>query len=272
VDPGHPAPSPPGSLAAFFVLTFAITWACFIAVAVAVPVATVPGRLLVLLGTFAPGIVAVALAARAGGAGVRTLVEPIARANVPARWYVFAAAWPAGVELAVAVLHRLTGAWPAFSTTPLAVIPFAILLSTPSQAGEEVGWRGWALPRLAARLGLAPASVLLGVIWALWHLPLFFVPGADTFGQSFFVYLINVTAISVAIAWLWERTGRSLLLCMLLHAAVNNSDIVPAARAGAPNVFSFEASRVSWLAAAVLWTCALLFLAAMRRAGTSRHA
>jgi membrane protease YdiL (CAAX protease family) len=268
VDSGRPLPSPPGSLPAFFFLTFATTWACFIIVAMAVPAATVTGRLLVLVGTFAPGIVAVALAARAGGAaGVGRLLEPITRARVPARWYVFAAAWFAAVELTVAVLHRLfTGAWPAFGTSPFALIPFAILFSTPFQAGEEVGWRGWALPRLAARFGLAPASLLLGVIWALWHLPLFFVADADTFGQSFFVYLINVTALSVAIAWLWDRTGGSLLLTMLLHAAINNSrDIVAAVRTDGMNVFGFEASLVSWLGAAVLWACALLFLAGMRR-------
>ena len=44
--------------------------------------------------------------------------------------------------------------------------------------------------------------MLLGVLWAGWHLPLFFVPGADTFGQSFFLYLLQVTALSVAMFWL----------------------------------------------------------------------
>jgi len=98
------------------------------------------------------------------------------------------------------------------------------VLSTPVQAGEEVGWRGYALPRLAERLGLPWASVALGVIWACWHLRLFFLfDGADTFGQSFPVYLLSVTALSVAMAWLYWRTGASLLATMLLHAAVNNT-------------------------------------------------
>jgi membrane protease YdiL (CAAX protease family) len=53
------------------------------------------------------------------------------------------------------------------------------------QAGKEIGWRGHALQRLAARTGLARGSVLLGVIWAASHLPLFFIQGTDTTGQSF---------------------------------------------------------------------------------------
>jgi membrane protease YdiL (CAAX protease family) len=88
----------------------------------------------------------------------------------------------------------------------------AIVFSTPLQAGEEIGWRGFALPHLSRRLGLASASIVLGVIWASWHLPFFFIPGTDKSGQSFAVYLVTVTAVSVAMAWLFWRTNGSLLL------------------------------------------------------------
>jgi len=69
---------------------------------------------------------------------------------------------------------------------------------------------------------------VLGVIWGWWHLPQFFIREADTCQQSFWVFVLGVTAFSVILAWLWQRTGGSLLLTMLLHAAWNNSnDIVP---------------------------------------------
>ncbi len=142
----------------------------------------------------------------------------------------------------------------------------AIVFSTWVQAGEEIGWRGYALPRLSARVGLAPASVILGVIWASWHLPLFLVPAADTFGQSFPLYLLQVTALSVAVAWLYWRTGGSLLLVMLLHAAVNNTkDIVPSAVPGATNPFALSPSLVAWITVALLWVAAAYFLARMRK-------
>ena len=265
-----------GSLPVFFTATFAVAWVFFIPVAAAIPHSGVLGSMLVTLGAFAPSLVALALTARdEGQPGVRALLARTVQGGMAARWYLFAVGYTAAVKLCVALLHRaLTGAWPRFGTLPLYVIPFAIAISTPVQAGEEIGWRGYALPRLARRIGLAPASLVLGVIWALWHLPLFFVRWADTYGQSFPMYALQVTALSVAFAWLWVRTGRSLLLTMLLHAAVNNSkDIVPSASAIGPGTFGLNASLVAWLTVAVFWACAAFFLGWMaktesRRAGT----
>ena len=107
---------------------------------------------------------------------------------------------------------------------------------------------------------------MLGVIWALWHLPTIFVRGADTHGQSFYVYIASVTAISVAMAWLYGRTG-SLAPVMLMHAAVNNTkDIVPSAVPGASNSFAWNASPVGWIALTIAWACALVLLMRMPKA------
>ncbi|HSP61387.1 MAG TPA: CPBP family intramembrane glutamic endopeptidase, partial [Pyrinomonadaceae bacterium] len=156
-------------------------------------------------------------------------------------------------------------AWPGFGQEPVYIMAIATVFSTPVQAGEEIGWRGYALPRLSARLGLSSASIALGVIWACWHLPFFFISGTDKSGQSFPVYLLGVTALSVAMAWLYWRTNGSLLLTMLMHAAVNNTkDIVPSAVSAATNAFSLSSSRVAWLSVASLWICAAYFLVRMR--------
>lgn len=251
-----------GRLLKFFAITYAVTWTCFISVA-AIPMPAPSRGLIVLLGAFAPSLVAVSLTAQDKGAtGVQALLRHIAQWRVPARWYLFAAGYMAAIKLAVAVVHRAaTGAWPRFGTDPWYLVPFAVIFSIPFQAGEEVGWRGYALPRLVARFGFAGASLLLGLIWALWHLPQFFIREADTYGQSFFVYGLQVVALSVAISWLWARTDGSLLLPMLLHAAVNNSkDIVPSAVPGATNPFGLNASLVGWLTVAGLWVGAAYFL------------
>jgi hypothetical protein len=242
-------------------------WACFFAVAlVPIPVRSAFGNLLLLLGAFAPFIAAVGLTARdEGRASVRSLLGRILKWQVGARWYVFALTYTVAVKLAVALLHRgITGAWPRFGTEPLYLVPAAIAFSTPFQAGEEVGWRGYALPRLTSHFGLGRASVLLGVIWGFWHLPQFFIRGVDTYGQSLPFFVTEVTALSVALAWLYARTNGSLLLTMLLHAAVNNSkDIVPSATQDATHILTLKASLVAWLTAAVLWMCAAYFLARM---------
>ncbi len=172
----------------------------------------------------------------------------------------------ASVKLLVAVVHRLIeGRWPVFGTETWYIMIIGIMFSTMVQAGEEIGWRGFALPRLTEKIGLAYASLLLGAIWALWHLPLFFVAEADTFGQSFPLYLVQVIAISVALSWLYWKTNGSLLLTMLMHAAINNTkDIVPSVVKGASNTFALSSSLVAWLTASILWIFAIYFLLQMR--------
>jgi membrane protease YdiL (CAAX protease family) len=174
----------------------------------------------------------------------------------------------AAIKLAVALVHRVAvGAWPRFGQEAWYIIVVSIVIATVVQAGEEIGWRGYALPRLAARLGLAQASLLLGVIWACWHLPLFFIPGLNQTGQSFPVYLLMVTALSVAIAWLFGHTNGSLLLAMLMHSAINQTtNIVPMADTGATSPLALSNSPVAWLTLALLWTSAAYFLVRMPKA------
>jgi membrane protease YdiL (CAAX protease family) len=258
-------PKPDWALLKFFVLAYAVMWTSFFSAAAMS--ARTPGRgLLLFLGSFAPSLAALWLTARAdGNQGVRALLRPVLQWRVGARWYLFAIGYMAVLKLTVALLHRaIAGSWPRFGHELPGVILVAIVISTPFQAGEEVGWRGYALPRLVARFGIGRASILLGLAWACWHLPQFFLPEADTYGQSFFVYMIQVTALSVAIAWLWVRTDGSLLLPMLMHAAVNNSkDIVPSVTLGASNVFGLHASLVAWLTVTLMGSCAAYFLIRM---------
>lgn len=261
--------APTWPLLQFFLLAFALMWICFFTVALArIPGDTPLGQLLLLLGAFAPSLAALLVTARAEGkAGVSALLRGVIHWRVAARWYVFAVTFTVIAKLVVAAIyHVFLNAWPRFGTNPWYVILLAIAFSTPFQAGEEIGWRGYALPHLAARLGLARASLLLGVIWGGWHLPQFFILGADTYRQSFWVFVMGVTSLSVILAWLWERTGHSLLLPMLLHAGWNNSkDIVPSGVAGGTATFGFHASLVSWLTLAVLWVCTACFLFGMSR-------
>jgi len=262
----------------FFSLTYAATWICWMAAgaisrgnAPAAPALAAIAGALFLLGTFAPALVALALTERAEGrAATRALLRRVFEWRVGARWYVFAVGYMPAIKLSVALVHRFaSGGWPRFGQEAWYLMATAILFSTWVQAGEEIGWRGYALPRLSDRFGLAPASVILGIIWASWHLPLFLVLESDKFGQSFPLYLLQVTALSVAAAWLYWRTEGSLLLVMLLHAAVNNTkDIVPSAVPGTTNPFALSTSLVAWLTVAFLWIAAAYFLVRMPKTAT----
>ena len=266
------------SLFAFFVLTYLVSWTLFtIALAASggsAPGLATPAGMIFLAGVFGPAIAAVILAAWADGrAGVRALLRSIVDLRPGARWYVFAAGYMAAVKLTAALFHRiLAGTWPPLGPESVIIMVLGLVVSTPIQAGEEIGWRGYALPRLAAYVGLGPASIILGVIWACWHLPIYFVPGAETASQSFAIYTVSVTAISVAMAWLYWRTNGSLLLTMLMHAAINNTkDIVPSAGPAVAGPFGISASRMSMLTAALLWVCAAYLLVRMRGATLPRE-
>jgi len=263
-----------GPLLRFFGLTYILSWICW-AGATALSRGAAPGSPgwsmlagpVFYLGVFAPSIVALSLTGRAGGrAGTSALLGRLMIWPTKARWLLFAVAYMAAIKLAAALLIRLgTGAWPRFGQESPLLMALGIVVSTPVQAGEEIGWRGYALSPLARRLGPGPAGIALGVIWACWHLPLFFIGGGDTVGQSFPLYLAGATAISVAMTWLYWRTGGSLLMTMLMHAAVNNTkDIVPSATPGATSVFALSASPVAWVSVALLWTCAGYCLIRMR--------
>jgi len=227
------------------------------------------GYIIYFIGVFAPAFVAIFLSwHEKGKKAVGTLLIKILKAPNDWRWYVFAVGYLVIIKLLASVFHRIiVGQWPLFGHESFFIIIVAIIFSTPTQAGEEIGWRGFALPRLSDRFGLRTASVILGVIWAAWHLPFFYFQNVDKSGQSFPVYLLSVTAISVAMAWLYWRTNSSLLMTMLMHSAVNNTTgIVPSALAGAKNPFSLNASFIAWITTIIMCIMAVYFLKQMRSA------
>jgi uncharacterized protein len=254
----------------FFLLTFAITWMFFGGGAA---VASIQGTgltavpmLLITIGVFGPAMSALWLTARdEGRAGLDRLLGRIFDWDTGARWYAFAIAFMAAIKLSAALLYRVaTGAWPEFGGAPWYLMAAALFISTPVQAGEELGWRGYALPRLAPHIGLGPGSALVGSIWALWHLPLFFIPGADVHGQSFPVYMLAVTALSIAMGWLYGKTGGRLLPVMVMHAAVNQTTGLVTSPAPVPaSPFAVVASLATWLTVALLWSAAVYFLLRM---------
>jgi membrane protease YdiL (CAAX protease family) len=102
----------------------------------------------------------------------------------------------------------------------LYMLPFTLVTDT-GPIGEEFGWRGFALPFLLRRRPPLAAALILGVIWAFWHLPAFFIPTLTQYKLSFLVFVPNSVALSVIMTWLYRRNGGDMLLMILVHLMAN---------------------------------------------------
>ena len=165
-----------------------------------------------------------------GREGVRRLLGRYVLWRVGLRWYMFALL---GVPLIMLLgtmvysmdlpnLGALRG--PSYLLSYLASFAFVTLLGGPLL--EEIGWRGFALPRMERLHGPLLASLILGILWALWHLPEFLVPSwtaAMGGGSIVVITLFTITAVTftVVITWVFNNTRASLLLAILVHASID---------------------------------------------------
>lgn len=176
-----------------------------------------------------------------GRSGVVALLKRTIQWRFGVRWYLFVLLSPAALLLAGGYLRQLAGGAPvAFSAAlihtvapgfnPWAILPVIFiggLLGGP--LNEEIGWRGFALPYLQRRMSPLMATLLLGVVWGAWHVPLFFLPNTTQIGQPLLPFLAGILANSFYYTWVYNRTGGSVLSAILLHAAFNTSSgYVPA--------------------------------------------
>ncbi|MFC8191478.1 CPBP family intramembrane glutamic endopeptidase [Cellulomonas sp. NPDC057328] len=160
-----------------------------------------------------------------GRAGLRAWARRLWRWRVSWRWYVGILA---GVPLAMVVSGLVFSGGEAYlpSTAVLAaLVPGLLMQMVTTGLAEEPGWRDFALPRVQRRIGALGAAVLVGVLWGVWHLPLFLTvwggfPEVPWFRPLTFVAFCVV--FSVVMTWVFNRTGQSLPMSMLLHVSINN--------------------------------------------------
>ena len=206
-------------LLAFVALTFALSWGFWGLMLVAFDGDSL-GGLVGPIGAFGPPLAALLLAVEEGE--TRPFWAGIGRWRI-GWWWVAVALLPFAVlligwaALLALGLPAIPDETPALVTLPL-VIVFLMLFGGGQ---EEPGWRGFALPRLQAHMNALAASVLLGLVWAAWHLPLFVFDASGQAGLSLGVYFPYVIGLSVILTSVFNSTGGSVLAVMVLHALVN---------------------------------------------------
>jgi membrane protease YdiL (CAAX protease family) len=218
-------------ITSYFVLTFAISWgAAFAIVAPKVlhgdPVPKFSGILMfpaMLLGPVVSGILMTRLVD--GSAGIRKLFSSIARARAGIGWYGVLLLPPALV-LAVLVALKM---FVSCVFTPNHFF-LGVLFGIPAGILEEVGWTGFAFPKMQARLGTLGAGVALGLLWSTWHLPVIDFLGAASPHKKylplfFFSFATAMTAMRVLIGWIYQNT-QSVLLAQLMHISSTGALVI----------------------------------------------
>ena len=215
----------------YFTLTFLISWTGALAVAAPPlirhqPLPKMTGILMfpvMLLGPSFAGIVLTRIVD--GKSGLRVLFSQMFRAWVPPRWYTALLIPPLLVLTVLLFLERFVS--PVYAPNRFYI---GILFGIPAGFLEEIGWMGYAFPKMRSQSdGLAP-SILLGLFWALWHLPVInylgtATPHGDYWLPFFLAFSLAMTAMRVLIAWIYTNTG-SVLLAQLLHVSSTGSLVI----------------------------------------------
>jgi len=209
----------------FFVLTYVLTWALESPlVFLRDTVTDTQGLVLVILASNVVSVVAIVLTAIVFGRGtLRKLLGRLLIWRVNPLWYLVVILGPVALTGGVVALNALMGG-PALSLGMplLGVAVFLAFSIFPGSAlGEEIGWRGYALPRLQAGRSALSASLLLAPIWALWHLPLWLTGDPVKTPTFYAAFVVSAFALSIILTWVYNSSGGSLLMVVLLHATFN---------------------------------------------------
>lgn len=253
---------------AFFVLTFVWSWTLWLLSSAVEAQSMVAAEVLSALASFGPGIAAIAMVCFSGGrAGLQRWLRRCLQWRVGWRWIALAALLPLTVMAAAALAQAALGG--KLSTSPahgqVFLIPAAIVwvFLAGGPVGEEFGWRGYALPALQRRLGWRKASLALGTIWGLWHMPLFTMVGTTQSQTPIHVFMPMIIGLSVLFAWIFNRTRHSVVPALVLHTAFNTCAFV------IPVLASEKEQRPSETAVAVLLLIAFGLLLSPDRTAAS---
>lgn len=257
----------PDHLGTFFLLAYLISWLIFVPLALqGLGILSGIPAWIHLLGAFGPLLSGLIISARTNGSrGLKELISQITRLKTGWKWWLPTALSPALIFLATCLLMGwVTGNWRPISR-------FGFVSETPNLSwylgwlvmvltfglGEETGWRGFALPRLQKKYDARVSSLILGLAWAFWHLPVFFY-GYPFSLSGIVIFLVSILSGSAFLTWLYNTTGGSVLAAAIWHgtynAAVAGADgpisavvtgtvilwVVIAARLYGPDSFSFR--------------------------------
>ncbi|MFO7891997.1 MAG: type II CAAX endopeptidase family protein [bacterium] len=213
----------------FFISCLIISWVVWIPQAITIlnsqettPAGSSP---LNVLAVWAPGIVALILSRIISGkSGPNKLFGQLRRWRVGIQWYLLVLFYPAALWLAALMIDRVLGHSYHITILPIMehfgpnssfMIPIAFISVLPNTLCEELGWRGFALPKLQKKNNALISSLILGLFWGIWHIPMWM--GLGQTGMDLLLMVINTIGAALLYTWIYNSTNGSLLLVWLFH-------------------------------------------------------
>jgi membrane protease YdiL (CAAX protease family) len=197
-----------------------------------------------------------------GRKSVRNLFLGFLKWKINRKWWFASIFIPLGLALASVIAHSLLGG--SLDLRYVNVLPIIFLLLfvqslTESGIGEEAGWRGFALPRLQKRYGALYASLIVGIVWALWHSPLFYVLQYSI--REITVFIVMIICLSIVYTWIFNGSGGSLLLIAIIHNVGNTIDATLSTRGSVYGaLLSEQALSNVFIPLLTIFTILLIFL------------
>jgi uncharacterized protein len=234
-------------LLAYFVLVFGIEW-----LLVLILPAFVPAMIALLIGSWLPNAIGLLVTGVAGGrAALRELFAKVLLWRIGLRWFAIALLLPVALTILAIGLYTLLGnAMPVFAPASQ-LLPIVLIAVFTGALGEELGWRGTALPRLQSRWTPLISSLILGILWGLYHLPALLLSGFPQQELPILPFIVAALALTVLVTWTFNHTGGSLIPVFLYHFSfnlmLNVTGII-----GLPALFSLLAGVASVAAIAVI--------------------
>lgn len=187
-----------------------------------------PNLVWLVIGAHGPLVGALAMTCRSKGwIGVKDLVRSGFRLRMPLAWWLLILATPAALGFLAVWLNLYLNGFQFDKTLllqPAQILPtFLIMFFLGGSVQEEFGWRGYALGRLIEKWNPLAASLVLGVVWGVWHLPLFFIQGTSQSFMPFGIFLLTGVCFSLLFTWLYWKTRYNLFSALLLHTAINTA-------------------------------------------------
>ncbi|MBX0287717.1 CPBP family intramembrane glutamic endopeptidase [Haloarcula salinisoli] len=254
-------------VALFFTLAIATSWTVWIPTLSVLPHGNV--RLLAIVpGAFGPLVAAATVTMLRGESARQWLVGALAWRR-SARWYAVAVAVP--LIVSVVLLGTLVGLTGSLDLTAgpevAALLGFNLVFASLLGGGqEEFGWRGFALPHLQARYDALTASLLIGVVWAIWHAPMFVF---GVYSENPVLYVLGILAFAVVLTWYYNSSRGQLLGAVVMHGTHNAAVNVPPMLVEGANTVAVP---YEGLLAAVYWVVALVLLGRYGRTTLSSEA